>query len=553
MDPTSVGTSERRAQLVGMIDAAESDLASARRRVTGSPALTAARVVPGLSTQRGGIVRLIDDARQAAGAGRQLLIDVDGLAARAELRDGRVPFEALENLRTQVARAAQAVRGLVRGSDGLWGPVRRARREFDTLLGDSSRRLDHAADVLEVAPGFLGRDGDRTYFVALQNNAEMRDQGMVLSYVVARFVAGRLQFGESGSVGEIRLDRPAPVPIPPGTQEVFGSTDPTRLWQSVNATADFPWSGEAMREMFRQATGGTVDGVIGIDVPGIASLLRVVGAVPIEGVPEPITADSAVRFLLHDQYEGLSFTGDQSGRRERQGDLIEGVVQRLLGGSFDSVALARELGGAARGGHLRLWSATPSEEEVFGKTGLGGGPARERADRTFHVAVENRTTTKLDYYLRPSVRQEIRLTRRGDAVVKTFVVLANDAPVNAAPSYQLGPDENTQRPGDYVAWALLWGPAGSRQEGSTSESGLLLSEAVVPVAAGERVQTTFETVIPNAVRRGRLSLRLVPQSRYEPMDLDVRVVEADGWEVVGPTVWSGPWDRVRNISWRVRR
>lgn len=71
--------------------------------------------------------------------------------------------------------------------------------------------------------------------------------------------------------------------------------------------------------------------------------------------------------------------------------------------------------------------------------------------------------------------------------------------------------------------------------------------------AGEQLTAVFETVIPRAVRGGRLTLRLVPQSRLQPMALDVRVVEADGWKVAGPTSWQGAWDRTKTLSWRVRR
>jgi len=99
----------------------------------------------------------------------------------------------------------------------------------------------------------------------------------------------------------------------------------------------------------------------------------------------------------------------------------------------------------------------------------------DRADRTFHVAVENRIATKLDYYVKPSVKQDIRLTKEGALVVHTTVVVDNQAPVGqTTPSYQLGPDQFTKKPGDYLAWVLLWGPAQSRgasaNPGSTSRS-----------------------------------------------------------------------------------
>jgi len=43
---------------------------------------------------------------------------------------------------------------------------------------------------------------------------------------------------------------------------------------------------------------GSVDGVIGIDVPGLARVLRVVGPIAVPGISEPVSADNAARVLL---------------------------------------------------------------------------------------------------------------------------------------------------------------------------------------------------------------------------------------------------------------
>jgi hypothetical protein len=214
--------------------------------------------------------------------------------------------------------------------------------------------------------------------------------------------------------------------------------------------------------------------------------------------------------------------------------------------------MGQQLGDAAKGWHLRLWSSSPQEEGVFERSGIGGGPGVTEADRTFHIAVENRTATKLDYYVKPSVTQDIELDDKGTAVVRTTVIVDNQAPKDAAPSYQLGPDEFTAKPGDYRADVLLWAPEGAVQDASTPESGLVLSHHVAPVSAGNSVTVSFETVVPHAVRDGHLRFRLVPQSRLEPMPLDVRL-HAPGWNVEGPTKRTGSWDTVWTLDWLIGR
>ena len=547
-DPAALATPAGRAAALVQVDGALASIASARQRVAGSPVLSIAGVVPGLRGQRAGFIGLIDDSGEAAAAGRGLLAAVDGLAGRTQLRDGALPLDGVAELQQRVRATGDAIGAQSHGEGGLWGPLGDARREFDEIAASSARRLTEGADALGAARAFLGAGGSRRYLVAAQNNAEMRDQGAVLSYVVVSFQGGRMTMEKQGSVADLTLTTPASTPIPPGTQEAFGAIKPTQTWQSVNATADFAFSGRAMADMYRQAVGQPVDGVIALDVPDLAGLLRTVGPVVIDGVAEPVTDGNVGRLLLRDFYQGLGPTSDQTIRRERQGDVVRAVVDKISAGTHDSVALGRALGDAAAGGHLRLWSADAGEEEVFERTGLGGGPATKDAERTFHVAVQNRTASKLDYFVKPAVRQDVRVTDQGTAVVRTTVTVENQAPADARPSYQFGPAAITEKPGDYLAWVLLWGPAGSRQlQNGVAESGLNLSQFVVAVPAGERREVTFETVLPGAVVDGQLRLRLVPQPRLEPMPLSVTLRTEGG----APTQWQGPWDRVHNLRWPV--
>ncbi len=134
--------------------------------------------------------------------------------------------------------------------------------------------------------------------------------------------------------------------------------------------------------------------------------------------------------------------------------------------------------------------------------------------------------------------------------MRTTVVVHNGSPVGAKPSYQLGPDGfGTTQPGEYWAWVLLWGPAGSNQPLSVPESGLQLSNTVLDrIYAGQTRQVVFDTVIPDAVRNGKLQLRYVPQPRLNTPALSV-TLQAPGWTIGGKTTWAGSWDRTVNLSW----
>ena len=564
-NPGLLDSAAGRATTTRRLDEAIDEVNASRRIIESSWALRISTIVPGLSSQHAGLLRLVDDATTALVTGRTLLGEADALVVQGKVTGARVPIAPLASFSTDLRAAGTTMSGLNRPSGGLLGPLGKDRRHFDAAVASTGARLLNDADVLTLSTHLLGSDGERHYFVALENNAEMRDQGAILSYAVVTVDNGRvavtvhgaivtpIQTAAAGAPRPLQLARPAPAAIPPGTEAVFGSILPTQVWQSVNATADFDFSAQAIRAMYHQATGQSVDGVIALDVPALSALLDVVGPVTVPDFGEQITADDAGTVLLHDLYS--SFPADQqAGRKELLSEVVTEVVGRLAAGSFDPLPLARQLAGEAAGGHLRLWSDVGQEETTIERIGLGGGPAVTAADRTFHLAVEDRNATKMDYYVRTSASQTIMITPTGTAIVRTTVSIDNGAPAGAAPSYQLGPDGfGTTQPGEYWGWVLLWGPSGSQQPFSVKESGLQLAQAIVPrIYAGQTRQVVFDTVIPHAVQDGKLELRYVPQPRLFPAALTVTVT-APGWNVGGRKTFAAVWDRTVTASWSLHK
>ncbi|MDQ6614634.1 MAG: DUF4012 domain-containing protein [Actinomycetota bacterium] len=561
---TSLGTAAGRATAARRISVAMHEIVVAGTIVNGSYPLRVARFVPFVDAQRSGLVRLIADAKTALMSTRTLLTDVDRLAANGRVTEARVPLGVLAGLEAEMRTAGTALAGLNRSRAGLAGPLGRARGDFNTLATATAHRLLGDADTLKVALSLMGAGGPRRYFVALENNAEMRDQGAVLSYAVVNFDHGQIQVNQHGSVNAqleiantstniaLHLDHPADIAIPPGTATVFGRTLPTFFWANVDATADFAFSGRAMKAMYQQATGQTVDGVFALDVPALSSLLALVGPVSLPGVSLPLTADNAATVILHDLYEAFP-SGSQTVRQEFLSEAVTAVLTRIGAGTFDPVELAQRLATAAAGRHLRAWSDDPGEERLLENDSLGGGPAVAAPEKTFHVAVENRNATKMDYYIRTATQQQIEITRAGTAIVITTVVVHNTAPIGTMASYATGPEGGTTQPAEYWAWVLLWGPSHAMQPGAVPESGLNLSDSVLDrIYAGQTKQATFVTVIPHAVHDGVLQLRFVPQPRLVDPTLDI-TVKADGRRITGSPTFSGPWNKTITLSWTVHR
>ena len=243
-----------RAKLAADIKTVEADADNASAILQGSLGMRVFRYVPYVNDQPNGIVNLVDDVRTTAVTGSLLLQRVNTLVAQSN--GTTVSLSALQSLQRSVADATTTMSSMNRSAGGLIGPIGTARRDFDQQIEKITNDLRRGDQTLSYALPFLGADGARTYLIAGENNAEMRDQGDVLSLALMHAQKGTFNVDTVGSVDDIEPSQAVNVTMPAGTDAVFGGYQPTSLWQSVNATADFPLSGSIMQAMFAQVEEG---------------------------------------------------------------------------------------------------------------------------------------------------------------------------------------------------------------------------------------------------------------------------------------------------------
>ena len=375
------------------------DAAQAEQDLHSSFGLSVLGVLPLLHTQRDGLLQLVDNLRASATTGGVLIRQVDALASASAGTNIAIP--QLRELQTTVAAAHKQFASYDRPSTGLWGPLGTAQREFDRedvkitqLLADGNRAMSYALP-------FLGTDGPRTYLVMGENNAEMRDEGSTLSYSLLHTSNGVITESPGGSVDNIEPTSPVPgVPIPAGTEADFGELDPTGIWQSTNATADFTFSGLDMDRMLADTTGVQVNGVIGIDVVALEALLGLTGPVTVAGIPEPVTSQNAAYVLLDQLYAGLPAGSSQGSRREALAAVASAVFHQLGVQKIDVIALARTLATETTERHLQLWDSNSRYERTI----HGARRFRGHRHRRPHTDVSRRRGKRH--------RDETRLLRR---------------------------------------------------------------------------------------------------------------------------------------------
>jgi hypothetical protein len=541
-------TTAGRARITGQIGRAGAKVSTAQSAL-GSPPLRVLGHLPVTGRNITAAREIAADARAALEAGQQAIGEVDGLA-NLKVTGGAGSEEVLSRLDGVLSRLDAAVRsGVHPRRPGLLGPVARARTSYNALASRTAGRLREATEALGAARGFMGTTQPRRYFLAAGNNAEMRDGGMVLSFAVVTFDKGRMTVDRLGRIGELALTHPSSAPVPAGTKAIYGPLDPAGHWQSVNATADTAFSGQAMVTMYKQATGQSIDGVLFVDVPALAGLLKVVGPLTVDGVSTPLTDANVARILMYEPYKALGRTDDPA-RVEQQAKVASALARRVTTESVDLVSVGGVLGDAASGRHVWLYSTRPDEQKVFERSGLAGGPGTSRPDRTLHLSVQNGTATKLDYFVKPSVKITAHITSQGSAVVTTDVTIHNEAPPGP-PGVQLGnPSYEQTRVGQYVARTYFYGPSVGEQQDSVEEAGLRLNQAPIAVDPGAEQNLRFQTVIPHAVRDGYFDLRLVPQARLFPMPLTL-VLDAPGWKVTGARRVTTTWSTTITPRWRL--
>ena len=519
----------------------------ADRRLSGSAALKILSWLPIVSTQVNGLVRGTSDIDVVSAEGEKLVRAASACADAS--RGNYVDLPTLKLLADQVSASRDALSGRVRPSAGLIGPIRRARVALNKQLRQLNRLLGDGTHALTFAQTFLGGNGPKTYFVAGLNNSEMRDQGAVLSWALLHVDRGFFTMSHASSVGTISLPSPAAPVTDPGTREVFGPLEPTRIWQSVNAVGDFPTSAKWMMAMYAKARGQRVDGVLGVDVVTLENILRVVGSVRIPTVRKSIDHTNVAKLLLHDLY--LKYpAGSQQWRHDEISSVAQAAVKKMERGNFDSANLMKALARSTPGRHLLFYDPNAAQQQLVTQFNASGG-LTDASTNTVHLSVQSGVAAKVDWFMHQDVKYDIRVSPTGTAYITTTVTLTNEAPANAKPSYALGPDNtNTHTVGEYVARIYEWLPAGTTSPVAVSEGGLSLTRTVVRVRAQQTQVAVLQGVLKNAVKNGVFSLHFVPQGTIHPAFVTVTMNSENGMRGPGSFTFSG--NHPVTLTWTTR-
>jgi hypothetical protein len=267
-------------------------------------------------------------------------------------------------------------------------------------------------------------------------------------------------------------------------------------------------------DLYPQSGGQQVDGVIAVDPPGLAEMLKLTGPVSVDGWPEPVSADNVVDVMLRAAYERFP---DQERVR------FLGTVARTVTEAFTSASLGSperiggSLGAAAGTGHLLVSLFRPDEQALMAELGADGSVGPVRGDSLL-VTNQNIGGNTIDGYLRRTVHYRVRLDPSDDggpAQVRGSldVTLENQAPASGLPQAIIGPHDDRSLAGENRSYLSVYSPFATKT--ATLE--------------GRRVDLQSQTELGRRVESARLTL-LSEQSQTLRMELAGTVrLTSDGW------------------------
>lgn len=445
----TLGQARDTASAKGSVDRARDDLARAVSRLhQPGPVLVAEIPLVG---------RTVSAVERTAQAGLAVVTGTSDVLAAAGnggfVDAGEVDLAALGRVERALSRAASSTAAPVAALSAqplaaVPGPVRGPVELAQRRLSSAPATFDRAAAALRGVSGVLGASGQRSLLVVLQNNAELRGSGgLVTVFAQATASGGQVRVGPFQDVDAVAA-APADavrVAAPEDYRQLWGPfLADTTLWKNTNMTPDVPTASAVLAGVAERSLGRRPDAVLWFDVRAIATVLEGTGPVRLPDGSQ-LDAANAVDRLLSQAYRDAPDTPEgQAQRRAGLRAAADAVLGRLLGGTGQRpplVSLGPALARAAGGRHLAVWSERPQEQQDLSRAGLAAGMVAGGGDLS-SVAVQNlgggdREGNKLDYYARRSVTVRAVLSDR-EARVQQDVVLRNTAPAGGLPVYVSG-------------------------------------------------------------------------------------------------------------------
>jgi len=411
------------------------DQAGAAHELTGDPVWGLLTHVPLIGSDASA-ARQTSQVLDSLGAASAPLAAILPRLTPASLKapDGRINVASLRSVGPALVAVSDAVgearRSLAQiDTRGVIGRLSHGITQLRSALDGVAGPLRGAAPVVSALPGMLGADGQRSWFVGLENLAEARGTGGFLGgFAVITANNGMIKLSQAQASNQGLTASPIPTAfLPRGLLNMWGSD--LAQWNGLNLSPHFPYTGSLVAAGWAARSGAALDGVLFIDQPTISALLAGTGPITVRGVT--LDASNVEEFLTTGLYARFPNVGDKDAVVL---ELVRGVFAKVSVGQFNLVTLLKALRGPAADGGVLAYSTHAQEEVSLAGVSLGGG-LPEAPGPTAMAVINNGSGNKMERYLNVGVDYV-----QGDCAgpVRTgdiAVTLTNLAPSSGLPGY----------------------------------------------------------------------------------------------------------------------
>ena len=341
---------------------------------------------------------------------------------------------ALQPLAGTIAEAQSHIVDIDRSA--LLPFVDEALAELLDLMEVAGPLIDEAERYLPVLLQLAGADGPRTYVVVFQNNAEIRATGgNAANSVVLTVDNGVMSTLEDSDVEEfiwVGAEGYARGELPEETEPLY-EADTVNRSQNFTRTPDFPTTASLFRQLWKQTTGGKLDGVISVDPVLLSYLLTATGPISLEDGSE-LNADNAVKILLSDAYERFGL--DSRSATAYFADVSSRVFDAVKSGNWEPLEMLKQLQHAAKEQRLYMNFTNEEEQTIVRELNLDGALTADNTQVTqIGVYLNNAEYSKLQYYLNTSATLTCNSAER---TVTTVYTVTSTVPGPNLGGYTLG-------------------------------------------------------------------------------------------------------------------
>ena len=501
----------------------------------------------------------------AAVVARDLVTDMLGPAAAARpgqpvygpaaiFHDGTADIRLIETLPPrfqQMLTDLQAARSAFAGIE----PIPFVSKVTDTArlgLNDTTHAIGIVRAGLSASrllPSFLGVDRPKTYFLALQNNADQRATGgAVLAYALLNASDGHISLQGGGPIKqrEPRLGYQG-VKLPAAIEWYLHHVTIVAQYpriSNLNFSPDFPAVARSWHDLLGQGAGVHLDGAIAIDPFAVQGLLNR-NRILVPSDPHPITATDAVREIENGQYF-LPWKDQQAFASQ-----VISAAWPMISDPRPFFKGLKEYGTAFDQKHMQLWLADPAQEALIHRLGWDGSIQPGSGDYLYTTDNKLRSN-KVDYYTYTTLTYDATIDASGTAHATTTVGFDNRTPPGLG-HFVVGRwgiienryGLNSLQLGLYVPARAQWTGQAALPYPEHVEGQARVFATNVVALPGKPGTATFDYTVPNAVRSTstghvyQLTIQHQPLANLEAVHVRItlppgtHVTSAPGWVVHG--------------------